>query len=217
MDGILGGSNTNAGPANTASKEPPVALICGVMPSGAGLHDFHAPPLKVHARTAEGAYWRGFGDQVATVFPATNSDDVLGVTGNAWGVAAGAASEACARQSLFFQALDRYDSRAEDPTLRCEPKQKSDPYDAALAAAMQKLSCPYVKSPTVVMEAAFFLLQKGLLNVPDLGCINVKQARAFLLNFAWLQEYMNKIWEEDPSSLQVCLALKPGLRSRIYV
>ena len=50
---------------------------------------------------------------------------------------------------------------------------------------------------TVVMEAAFFLLREGLLNIPDVGVVNVKQARAFLWNAAWLQEHMNKLWRDD--------------------
>ena len=54
-----------------------------------------------------------------------------------------------------------------------------------------------MKSSTVVMEAAFFLLQEGLLDIPGVGGINVKQARAFLWNAAWLQEHMLKVWHLD--------------------
>ena len=57
---------------------------------------------------------------------------------------------------------------------------------------MSKLKREYVPSETVVMEHAFVLISKGLLNIPDVGRENVKQARAFLWNAAWLQEYMNK-------------------------
>ena len=44
------------------------------------------------------------------------------------------------------------------------------------------------------MKAAFFLLQSGVLNIPDTGKVNVKQARAFLWNAVWLQEFMNAEW-----------------------
>ena len=47
----------------------------------------------------------------------------------------------------------------------------------------------YEPSETVVMSAAFFLLEQGLLNIPDVCTVNVKQARAFLWNAAWLQEH----------------------------
>ena len=56
-------------------------------------------------------------------------------------------------------------------------------------------------TPSVVMEAAMFLLQQGLLNIPDVGIVNVKQARAFLWNAAWLQEHMNTCWQKDGSFL----------------
>ena len=47
------------------------------------------------------------------------------------------------------------------------------------------------------MEVAFSLLERGLLNIPDVGTINVKQARAFLWNAAWLQEYLVGEWREE--------------------
>ena len=40
------------------------------------------------------------------------------------------------------------------------------------------------------------MIKQGVLNIPDTGTVNVKQARAFLWNAAWLQEYMNKIWQD---------------------
>ena len=63
---------------------------------------------------------------------------------------------------------------------------------------MRKLPQTFTqRSPTAVMEAAFYLLRQGLLNIPDIGRINVKQTRAFLWNAAWLQEHMNKEWQGD--------------------
>ena len=56
-------------------------------------------------------------------------------------------------------------------------------------------------SPTVVMEAGFYLLLQGLLDIPKVGGINVKQARAFLWNAAWLQEFMNKLWNTGEVSM----------------
>ena len=54
-----------------------------------------------------------------------------------------------------------------------------------MAAAVK--SMPSMIPPdTIVMAAAFYLLEAGLLHVPDIGSINVKQARAFLWNAAWL-------------------------------
>ena len=64
----------------------------------------------------------------------------------------------------------------------------------AMAVAQLPRQCKRIR--TVVMEAAFALSQQGLLNIPDVGVINVKQARAFLWNAAWLQEYMCSKWRE---------------------
>ena len=47
------------------------------------------------------------------------------------------------------------------------------------------------------MEAAYYLIHAGLLNIPDVGTVNVKQARAFLWNAAWLQEHMNAKWRQE--------------------
>ena len=52
-------------------------------------------------------------------------------------------------------------------------------------------------SDTIVLEAAFFLIAEGLLNIPDLGVVNVKQARAFLWNAVWLQEHMSSHWRSE--------------------
>ena len=59
-----------------------------------------------------------------------------------------------------------------------------------------KPKAKYVKSPSIVLEAACHLLVHGALNIPDVGCINVKQARALLWNAVWLQAHMNEQWRE---------------------
>ena len=41
------------------------------------------------------------------------------------------------------------------------------------------------------------MLREGLLNIPDVGTVNVKQARAFLWHAAWLQEHMNRHWRAE--------------------
>ena len=57
-----------------------------------------------------------------------------------------------------------------------------------------------MKSNTIVVEAAIFLITEGLFNIPDVGTLNVKQCRAFLLNAVWLQEHMNNQWELESAS-----------------
>ena len=114
-----------------------------------------------------------------------------------WGVDAASASLALQKQRQFFQDVDRYHREAKYVAAKNSSSKRSREYDEALAKAVGKLPSTYTRSGTVVVKAAFFLLQEGLLDIPDIGCINVKQARALLWNAAWLQEYMNVIWESD--------------------
>lgn len=74
-----------------------------------------------------------------------------------------------------------------------------DGFDRELAKAVHDglPALGLVSSDTVVMKAALYLLEQGLLNVPGVGAINVKQARAFLWNAAWLQDYMNDEWRQQ--------------------
>ena len=181
----------------SALQMPPVAVTCGAMPSGTGLHDFHAPPLKAHSRNAEAVYWREFGSQVVNAFGQRGDEDCEHAVTQSWGISSLSAVTAVEKQKLFFKAIDKYQSEAFEPTATSSTAHKGDSYDRAVAAAVQKLPATYTKSPTVVLKAAFYLLQEGLLNIPDIGVVNVKQARAFLWNAVWLQEHMNKVWEAD--------------------
>ena len=78
-------------------------------------------------------------------------------------------------------------------------KVRSDEFEKKLSGAIKvmKENGAYTPSTIVIMEAAFELLQSGLLNIPDVGSLNVKQARAFLWNAVWLQHYMNELWQAD--------------------
>ena len=72
-----------------------------------------------------------------------------------------------------------------------------DEFGKALKRAVAKMDGNYAPSETIVMETAFFLLGEGLLNIPDVGTVNLKQAHAFLWSAAWLQEYKNQHWRDE--------------------
>ena len=176
----------------------PLAVHCGVFPLGTGLSDYHTPPLKIHARNSEANYWREFSRQISEVLPETLDADPERAVNRSWGLSSIEASLAAEKQKLFFKAVDKSHLNIEAIcTANATHRSRGDPYNVALAAAVAKLPETYAKSPTVVMEAAFFLLQAGLLHIPDVGRINVKQARAFLWNAAWLQDYMITVWNEE--------------------
>ena len=89
------------------------------------------------------------------------------------------------------------------------PGQKdADAFGKALRKGVSKLKREYVSSETVVMEHAFVLISEGLLNIPDVGRVNVKQGRAFLWNAAWLQEYMALRWRGNGELQASCVAKK---------
>ena len=173
-----------------------IAVHCGLLPSGTGLSDYHTPPLKIHARNSEANYWRDFSMHISEVLPETLDAVPERAVNSSWGLSSIEASVAAEKQKLFFKAIDKSQLQVEGIWATSATHRSREPYEAALAAALAKLPETYVKSPTVVMEAAFFLLREGLLHIPDVGRINVKQARAFLWNAAWLQDYMTMVWAE---------------------
>ena len=174
----------------------PLATHCGELPAGSQLDDFHTPPLKLHPRNQEGVYWRGFAVHAREAFPAsTDLHDVHGTTDESWNINTADALEAVERQNLFFKSVDEFN--IEPGSIFKEVRSSKDDFDQKLDAAMKKWPQSYARSDTVVMEAAFFLLREKLLNIPDVGTINVKQARAFLWNAAWLQEYMTAQWRHE--------------------
>ena len=197
VEGVLAGDENRTGPRRRPGQEAPIAVTCGVLPPGTGLHHFHKPPLKTQARSAEAAYWRNFSTQWVKVSPNQDDTEVLKTQNTSWGISSLSAVAASESQRLFFKDIDKYQRDPDEPTNTAPTKRKTDAYDRTLAAAVQKLPRSYTRSPTVVMEAAFFLLHEGLLNIPEIGGINVKQARAFLWNAAWLQEHMNAQWAEE--------------------
>ena len=111
------------------------------------------------------------------------------------------AVDAAKRQKVYFEAVDRYILDVDQ--FRHAPLKETDTLDRRIGEAKMKMAQAYGdrRSETVVVEAAFFLLQEGLLNIPDLGVINVKQARAFLWNAAWLQEHMSQRWRQEAADL----------------
>ena len=117
-----------------------------------------------------------------------------GAVDRSWHIDSGEALRAAEQQKKFFKAIDGFkiESLNGADTTSSTSTRTADPYDRVITVAMAKMPQSYTWTQTIVMEAALHLLTEGLLNVPDVGCINVKQARAFLWNAAWLQEFGNK-------------------------
>ena len=179
-----------------------VDVPCGQLPHGTALQDYHLPPMKVNARNMESLYWKKFGEQMSMVC----KDEHENATPQAalqndcsWHIDSVEALRAVEQQKKFFKAIDSFKIETLNGAamMSSTAKMAVDPFDRVINASMAKLPQNYTWTPTVVIEAAIHLLNDGMLNVPDVGCINVKQARAFLWNAAWLQEYKNRIKAEE--------------------
>ena len=157
-----------------------MAVHCGELPSGTRLHDFYLPPTKIHARNQEGIYWQGFGTRFSQVFGQNDAMAPERARSVVWDISTGNASEAAERQKMYFKALDQYKMDVQSVESHPRAQRAADPYDETLKSSMSKLARTYVRSTTIVLEAAFFLIQSGVLNIPDTGTPNVKQCLSLI-------------------------------------
>jgi len=190
-------------PRVPGSTAEPLATRCGELPTGSRVEDFHDPPLRTQRRNCEGRYWQDFAAQARETFPKTYEEGIALARPESLQIDTADALAAVDRQKAFFQSVDKFEENvdafeeARAPVVDTSAGTSKDNFDKALHITMTNMPTSYArKSDTIVMEAAFYLIEQGLLNIPDVGGINVKQARAFLWNAAWLQEYMLAQWRE---------------------
>ena len=87
---------------------------CGELPHGSQLEDYHAPPLKNHARDAEGRYWRDFAIQARDAFPASAElREVYGTTSETLDINIVDALEAVNRQNELFKSVGKFNIEPE--------------------------------------------------------------------------------------------------------
>ena len=109
------------------------------------------------------------------------------------------------QQQQFLDMIDKGTVELQQ-SVRDLRSNKVDALQQTVNDAMVGLPLPPLKSRTSVVKAALYLIDSGVLNIPILNIINVKQARAFLWNALWLQDVMNHEWglakaDEDALSL----------------
>ena len=203
-----GGDADTVLPKLPRNQIPTIAIHCGVLPPGASLSEFHLPPRKMHSRNAEGRYWQEFVERFRDCSPSEHNAPVCRAEEPEWCISSQSALLAMECQSKFCKSIDFTDF---DPkccvrpsclesaqTLPTPAAVTKESFQGIVDAAIRRLPPVTKKSDTVVMEAAFHLLVvEGLLNVQDLGQMNVKQARALLWNAAWLQEHMSVRWRNE--------------------
>ena len=189
-----------------AAKVPPrkffaeVSLPCGYLPRGSTLERYHDAPDVLHKRDAESRYARGFVEHSRPAQPRREDVENWMSTAQAQpllsaGVCASDGVHAALCQKKFFQEVD---DLQRDWPLDGDGQSSGvlSGFEATLENARKDFP-KVVPSSTSVMEAAFSVVRANLLRIPDVGTINVKQARAFLWVAAWLQSHMCEKWKED--------------------
>ncbi len=191
-DDVQGGKDVAKRGSRSVRRKQPEHVPCGILPSGSSVEEFHRPPLRLHSRNAEGKYFQSFAESLSAAQSEIDVDAIRYAEHATWSLDPQAALESFENQKAFFRSVDGF--RLE-PTelLPSRADKKHDDFDVALARARRALP-QRPASTSVVMEAAFFLLEQGLLHIPDVGSINVEQARAFQWNAAWLQQHMTAVW-----------------------
>ena len=91
---------------------------------------------------------------------------------DSWYIDSADARGAAEEQSKFFRSVDTF-KIVDDANLFSARRTKDD-FDVLVSQAVGRLPKSYCPSATVILEAAFFLLEQGLLNIPDVGSMNVK-------------------------------------------
>ena len=193
-------------PAPSRGAFPPMEFPrCGVLPPSATLASVHAPPIGSGSRSVEARYARGYNEAHGVAFTHSSTEDprLAPADEQCLHIPAGEAVAAAAQQARFFKDLDNYRVDAEQPV----PSHAAAPSASSSAVTPQstsRLARQVLKdfpaepaSDMIVLRAAFALLQSGCLNIPDVGSVNLKQARAFLWWSAWLQFRMQQRWCED--------------------
>ena len=187
--------------AKGKSPYPPTVLQrCGEFPDNSSIGDFMQFQLHGSGRSIERRYEILYAEASQKVFgksDGNNASVLAHVEDNAAYVSLAEAVALSKQQSLFFKELDAYNVDAsENPAkLHATFNSPMQHLQSGLEDTIRSLG-NVIPSHTVVIEAAIYLIQQGIFNIPDVGCVNVKQARALLLVARWLQAHMLRKWHE---------------------
>ena len=186
-------------------KFPPVeSQRCGELPGTMTLLSFHSIHPTRTARSLEKQYAFGYSVAAQQVFGSSEIDassqpELAPPDTLHFGSSAEAAAAAAASQQEYFKDLDGYkadpDKSAASSSVRSSNATISDIKKRAVAVLTQQARPS--ETSTAVLEAAVFLLQKGVVDVPAVGGVNVKQARTLLWWAAWLQYHMHTRWYDE--------------------
>ena len=176
-----------------------VGQLCGALPRDTAFSQFLCLSVRQASASAEDRYALSYASVHSSGFPpdATSLPPFAQMEELEVFLQPGEALAAAEQQRQFFQGLDAYkvDDVESPPDPATLGSASRTPWETRLRTSVEDLGAP-LPSRTVVMEAAFHLIERRLLHIPDVGTINVKAARAFLFMASWLQRRMLQIWYE---------------------
>ena len=185
-----------------------VGITCGRFPTGVLPTDLLAQPFNIEKRSAEGSFAREYMSrlraakldvQLAGAAAVPLPRDTIVAKGTP-----AHADDAGRQEAGLFKKLDAFE--LDDDFLRpsdTAPGQHgewSSEFKTAVAAIKAEFggSVDVIKvSHTIVIEAAAFLVRRGLLNVKGSSNVNIKQARALFSFAIWLQHRKSIEWVKE--------------------
>ena len=202
---------------------------CGAVPSTIPLSAFLGDPMNVGGRSAEAKYSQEYVRRLVRTQQDLQALDLHPVLARPaaclLSISSGHAAALGASTMTLFKRIDQFDLDSDVllPKVRESAAAADESPEARWKQAFKKTmeSLPLevnTKQPshTVVLEAAFYILTHGVLNISSVRSINVKQGRALLHVARWLQEKMSGTWVKDglllPKAVQTPPA-KPRLSS----
>ena len=171
----------------------PISLHCGTMPEGYELNDILFPLSLQKSRSAESKYVVEYVREDKNLLPYTVDDRIDLASSQSVRLAATETLLKTDRQKKYFALVDKfYVDPARSPQVKADVK--PDELQKAIQSSMSTLPATPPMTRTSVVEAALYLLDNGVLHIPDVNTVNVKQARALLWNALWLQDVMSREW-----------------------
>ena len=90
----------------TAPLASPPVLLCGNLPEGSSLDQFHTPPAKVHAKNLEGRSWQEFATQMHHSLSTQEEEEPTLATLPSCQLDSANAVASANKQEAFFKSVD---------------------------------------------------------------------------------------------------------------
>ena len=180
--------------------------LCSILTGVASAGDALRFQEGVVPRSAEALYTYGFAARARDCLWGCSNDlpNLAPSEGTEHAVSSADACLHAVQQRKFFSEVDA--SVAEPQLVHSIPGPISE--ERKWQSLLDPIIDTTIVSPTIVMEVAFFLIQTTLLRIPEVGTINVKQARALLHFACWIQDSMIQEWGLLTKEVKPCPPLR---------